>query len=38
MYINMETSELLVTKPERLMTKNESKNTNFGKFDKKVYI
>ena len=31
----MESSELLVTKPELLMTKNESKNKNLGKHDKK---
>ena len=35
----MESSELLVTKPELLMTKNESKNKNLGKYDKKsVYL
>ncbi len=35
----MENIELLVTKPELLMTKNESKNKNLGKFDKKsIYL
>ena len=35
----MENSELLVTKPELLMTKNESKNNNLGKLNKKsIYL
>ena len=35
----MENIELLVTKPELLMTKSESKNKNLGKFDKKsIYL
>jgi topoisomerase IA-like protein len=35
----MENIELLVTKPELLMTKNESKNNNLGKLNKKsIYL
>lgn len=35
----MENIELLVTKPELLMTKNESKNKNLGKYNKKsIYL
>ncbi len=36
---HMENIELLVTKPELLMTKNESKNKNLGKYNKKsIYL
>ena len=35
----MENIELLVTKPELLMTKTESKNKNLGKYNKKsIYL
>ena len=35
----MENIELLVTKPELLMTKNESKNNNLDKLNKKsIYL